>query len=121
MSETSTRQPRPGLHTARTLVGVLAGSSWRPRWRSSPGGRPCRRPCHARRHPAGGRRRPGRRRGRHRRRLGWEQVRTFDGLTSTTYGQLLLAKVGGFLALVAVGWANRSRLVPLAGRTVAPL
>jgi copper transport protein len=52
---------------------------------------------------------------------GWEQVRTFDGLTSTTYGQLLLAKVGGFLALVAVGWANRSRLVPLAGRTVAPL
>src|ERR671910_1452485 len=51
----------------------------------------------------------------------WEQVRTFDGLTSTTHGQLLLAKVGGFLALVAVGWANRSRLVPLAGRTVAPL
>src|SRR5918995_241969 len=51
----------------------------------------------------------------------WEQVRTFDGLTSTTYGQLLLAKVGGFFALVAVGWANRSRLVPLAGRTVAPL
>src|SRR5918995_1609250 len=25
MSDTSTRQPRPGLHTARTLVGVLAG------------------------------------------------------------------------------------------------
>jgi copper transport protein len=52
---------------------------------------------------------------------GWEQVRTFHGLTSTTYGQLLLAKVGGFLALVSLGWANRSRLVPLVGRTVAPL
>jgi copper transport protein len=52
---------------------------------------------------------------------GWEQVRTFHGLTSTTYGQLLIAKVGGFVALVAVGWANRARLVPLAGRTVAPL
>jgi copper transport protein len=52
---------------------------------------------------------------------GWEQVRTFHGLTSTTYGQLLIAKVAGFLALVALGWANRSRLVPLVGRTVAPL
>jgi copper transport protein len=52
---------------------------------------------------------------------GWQQVRTLDGLTSTTYGRLLLAKVAGFVVLVVVGWVNRSRLVPLVGRTVAPL
>jgi copper transport protein len=52
---------------------------------------------------------------------GWEQVGTLNGLTSTTYGQLLLAKVAGFAVLVAIGWVNRSRLVPLVERTVAPL
>jgi copper transport protein len=52
---------------------------------------------------------------------GWQQVRTLDGLTSTTYGRLLLAKVAGFAVLVVLGWVNRARLVPLVGRTVAPL
>lgn len=52
---------------------------------------------------------------------GLEQVRTLDGLTSTSYGQLLLAKVAGVAVLVAIGWANRTRLVPLVRRSVAPL
>ncbi len=52
---------------------------------------------------------------------GWQQVRALDALTSTTYGRLLLAKVAGFAVLVALGWVNRSRLVPLVERTVAPL
>jgi copper transport protein len=52
---------------------------------------------------------------------GWQQVRTLDALTSTAYGRLLLAKVAGFAVLVALGWVNRSRLVPLVERTVAPL
>lgn len=52
---------------------------------------------------------------------GWQQVRSLDALTSTTYGRLLLAKVAGFAVLVALGWVNRSRLVPLVERTVAPL
>jgi copper transport protein len=52
---------------------------------------------------------------------GWQQVRALDALTSTTYGRLLLAKVAGFALLVALGWVNRSRLVPLVERTVAPL
>jgi copper transport protein len=52
---------------------------------------------------------------------GWQQVRTFDALTSTGYGQLLLAKVAGFAALIGLGWLNRSRLVPLVARTAAPL
>jgi copper transport protein len=52
---------------------------------------------------------------------GWQQVRALDALTSTTYGRLLLAKVAGFALLVALGWVNRARLVPLVERTVAPL
>ncbi len=52
---------------------------------------------------------------------GWQQVRSLDALTSTTYGRLLLAKVAGFVVLVAIGWVNRARLVPLVGRAVAPL
>jgi copper transport protein len=52
---------------------------------------------------------------------GWQQVRSLDALTSTTYGRLLLAKVAGFAVLVALGWVNRARLVPLVERTVAPL
>ena len=52
---------------------------------------------------------------------GWQQVRTLDGLISTGYGRLLLAKVVGFGVLVALGWVNRSRLVPLVARTADPL
>jgi copper transport protein len=52
---------------------------------------------------------------------GLQQVRTLEGLTSTGYGQLLLAKIAGVAVLVAIGWANRSRLVPLVRRTVTPL
>jgi copper transport protein len=52
---------------------------------------------------------------------GWQQVRTLDGLTSTSYGRLLLAKVAGFAVLVVLGWLNRARLVPLVERRVGPL
>jgi copper transport protein len=52
---------------------------------------------------------------------GWQQVGSLDALTSTTYGRLLLGKVAGFAVLVTLGWINRSRLVPLVERTVAPL
>jgi copper transport protein len=52
---------------------------------------------------------------------GWQQVRTLDGLTSTAYGRLLLAKVAGVAVMVALGWVNRSRLVPQMRRAVAPL
>ncbi|HKY67495.1 MAG TPA: CopD family protein, partial [Acidimicrobiales bacterium] len=52
---------------------------------------------------------------------GWQQVRSIDALTSTTYGRLLVAKVVGFVVLVVLGFLNRSRLVPLVGRTVGPL
>lgn len=52
---------------------------------------------------------------------GWQQVRTLDGLTSTAYGRLLLAKVAGVAVMVGLGWVNRSRLVPQVRRAVAPL
>jgi copper transport protein len=52
---------------------------------------------------------------------GIQNVDSLDGLTTTGYGRLLLAKVALFLALVGFGWANRARLLPLVDRTVAPL
>ena len=52
---------------------------------------------------------------------GWQQVRTLDALTSTTYGRLLVAKVAGVAVLVALGYRNRTQLVPLVGRAVGPL
>jgi copper transport protein len=52
---------------------------------------------------------------------GWQQLGSFEDLTFTGYGQLLLAKVAGFAVLIGLGWANRARLVPLVERTVAPL
>ena len=52
---------------------------------------------------------------------GWQQVGDLDALWSTTYGRLLLAKVAGVAVLVALGWLNRARLVPLVERTAAPL
>src|SRR5690606_4523243 len=52
---------------------------------------------------------------------GWQQARTLEALTTTTYGQLLLAKVALFGGVVALGWVNRSRLVPIVARTTRPL
>jgi len=40
---------------------------------------------------------------------------------ATGYGQLLLVKVAIFTPLVALGWVNRERLVPLVEKTVVPL
>jgi copper transport protein len=52
---------------------------------------------------------------------GYLQVRTLDGLVDTGYGRLLLAKMAGVAALVALGWLNRRRLVVLADRAAALL
>jgi copper transport protein len=49
------------------------------------------------------------------------QVRTLDGLTSTGYGQLLLAKVAGFGVLVAFGAYHRRVLLPRVEQLVARL
>ena len=43
--------------------------------------------------------------------LGWGIVGAWDALTGTTYGVLLLVKVGLFAVLAAVGGYNRFRLV----------
>jgi copper transport protein len=51
----------------------------------------------------------------------WQQLDGPGDLTATGYGRLLLAKLAGFVVLVTLGWVNRSRLVALVGRTVAPL
>ena len=40
------------------------------------------------------------------------QVRSVEALTSTGYGQLVLAKLVGFAALLLLGWRNRVQLVP---------
>jgi copper transport protein len=48
--------------------------------------------------------------------LGWRIVGGWDALTGTTYGVLLLVKVGSFAVLAAVGGYNRFRLV---GRVAA--
>lgn len=49
-------------------------------------------------------------------------VGTTPGLLGTTYGQFLLLKIGGFLAMVAVAAVNRQRLTPrlLAASTALP-
>lgn len=47
---------------------------------------------------------------------GYLQVRTLDGLFSTGYGRLLLAKVVGVVLLMGLGWVNRRRLAALAAR-----
>jgi copper transport protein len=44
--------------------------------------------------------------------LTWVEVRTFDALTSTTYGRVLLSKVFVVLAILAAAAYNRFRLVP---------
>lgn len=50
----------------------------------------------------------------------YQQVRTFDALFSTGYGQLLVAKVLVFTPLLVLGYANRAHLIPLIERTAAP-
>lgn len=49
------------------------------------------------------------------------QIGSFEALTSTGYGQLVIAKVIGFAVLVTFGWLNRRHLVPIAERAAAPL
>ena len=49
------------------------------------------------------------------------QVRYLDALFSTGYGQLLLAKVAGFLLLVALGFVNRQVLLPRIEKAFASL
>jgi copper transport protein len=44
--------------------------------------------------------------------LGWEEVRSWHGLTSTTYGQLLLAKAAAVAVVAALGAYNHVRLLP---------
>jgi len=51
---------------------------------------------------------------------GWLLLGSIDALTQTASGQLVMLKAVGFGLLVALGWINRARLVPLLGRVVAP-
>ena len=46
---------------------------------------------------------------------------SWEALTSTDYGRLLIGKAIGFAILVTFGWMNRRHLVPLVERTAAPL
>ena len=45
-------------------------------------------------------------------------VRTLHGLLHTTYGALIIAKVALLLALIALGWVNRERVIPALRRLV---
>ncbi|UDY35417.1 copper resistance CopC/CopD family protein [Dermatobacter hominis] len=52
----------------------------------------------------------------------WLQERSLSGLTDTTHGRLVLAKLVGALAMVALGWVHRRQLADAArwtARTVA--
>jgi copper transport protein len=44
--------------------------------------------------------------------LGWDEVRSWHGLTSTTYGRLLLAKVAAVAVVAGLGAYNHLRLLP---------
>ena len=44
--------------------------------------------------------------------MAWREVRTFDALTSTTYGRVLLAKGSVVVVVALLGAWNRFRLVP---------
>jgi copper transport protein len=45
-------------------------------------------------------------------------VRSFHGLLHTTYGTLILVKVGLLLALIGLGWVNHARMIPALERVV---
>ena len=45
------------------------------------------------------------------------QLQSFDALLQTGFGQLLIAKVVGFAALVIIGWLNRARLASWSERS----
>jgi copper transport protein len=49
---------------------------------------------------------------------GWLLLGSIDALTDTASGQLVILKAVGFAVLVALGWLNRARLVPLLGRAL---
>lgn len=49
------------------------------------------------------------------------EVESLSALVDTTYGQLLLVKVAGFLVLIGLGWLNRTRLIPAIERAATPL
>ncbi len=46
-------------------------------------------------------------------------VRSVGALFDTTYGLLIVAKTGLLLALIGLGWVNRSRVIPALGRVAA--
>lgn len=45
-------------------------------------------------------------------------VRSFHGLLHSTYGALIMVKVGLLLLLISLGWINRERVIPALRRTV---
>jgi len=49
------------------------------------------------------------------------QVRSVDALTDTVHGRLILAKIVGFVVLIAIGWRNRTHLVAWVEREPRPL
>lgn len=49
------------------------------------------------------------------------QVPTWDALTGTGYGQLVLVKVAGFAVLVGFGWWNRAQLIPRLAQALGAL
>lgn len=49
------------------------------------------------------------------------QVPSLDGLTGTTYGQVLLTKVALVAVLLVIGWVNRRRIVPAGERLLGAL
>ena len=48
--------------------------------------------------------------------LSWSEVRTLAGLTGTTYGKLVMAKVAVVLVIAGIGAYNHFRLVPAVAR-----
>ena len=49
------------------------------------------------------------------------QIGSWEALTSTGFGQLVMVKAGAFVILVTLGYLNRRYLLPIVERTVTPL